>query len=110
MAIQYVQSVYSISKKLPDRERFNLSNQIERASTSIVLNIAEGSTGQTDPEQNRFLGLALRSYIETVACLDLIENQGYLKPEETNSIREQGHKLFVKISSLRKSLNGRGSK
>jgi four helix bundle protein len=47
MAIQYVQSVYSISKKLPDRERFNLSNQIERAATSIVLNIAEGSTDQT---------------------------------------------------------------
>jgi len=104
MAIQYVQSVYIISKKLPDRERFNLSNQFERAATSIVLNIAEGSTGQTDPEQNRFLGLALRSYLETVACLDLIENQGYLKPDETNSIRDQGHQLFIKLSSMRKAL------
>ena len=104
MAIQYVQSVYMISKKLPDRERFNLINQIERAATSIVLNIAEGSTGQSDPEQNRFLGLALRSYLETVACFDLIEKQGYLKPDETNSIRDQGHQLFIKLSSMRKAL------
>ena len=105
MAIQYVQSVYIISKKLPDRERFNLSNQVERAATSIVLNIAEGSTGQTDPEQNRFLGLALRSYLETIACFDLIEKQGYLKPDEINPTRDLGHNLFIKLSSMRKALS-----
>jgi four helix bundle protein len=72
LALAYVDAVYVLSSQLPERERFNLSSQIERASTSIVLNIAEGSTGQSDAEQNRFLGLALRSYLETIACLDLI--------------------------------------
>ncbi len=68
MALKYVDAIYDMSEKLPQRERFNLSSQVERAGTSIVLNIAEGSTGQTDAEQNRFLGLALRSYLETIAC------------------------------------------
>ena len=34
--------------------------------------IAEGSTGQTDAEQARFLGMAIRSLIETVACQHII--------------------------------------
>jgi four helix bundle protein len=108
LSLSYVQSVYDLCKKLPEPERYNLSSQIQRAATSITLNIAEGSTGQSDPEQHRFLGLALRSYLETVACLDLIENQGYLKQEETNSVRDLGHLLFIKLSAFRKALNSKG--
>jgi four helix bundle protein len=85
-------------------ERFNLSSQVEWAAASIVLNIAEGSTGQSNPEQNRFLGLALRSYLETIACFDLIEQRAYLSPDVLLPLREQGHQLFIKLSAFRKSL------
>ena len=61
LALGYVDEVYILSRQLPERERFNLCSQVERAATSIALNIAEGSTGQSDAEQNRFLGFALRS-------------------------------------------------
>ena len=44
LALDYLDSVYHLSKQLPDSERFNLRSQLERASTSIALNIAEGST------------------------------------------------------------------
>jgi four helix bundle protein len=108
LSLDYVNSIYTLSKQLPERERYNLANQMERAATSITLNIAEGSTGQSDPEQHRFLGLALRSYLETIACLDLIQNQGYITPEELEPIREQGHIIFIKLSAFRKSLNARG--
>ncbi len=104
LALGYVDAVYALSRQLPERERFNLSSQIERAATSIVLNVAEGSTGQTDAEQNRFLGLALRSYLETIACLDLIERRSYLSPENMTSLRNQGHQLFIKLSAFRKAL------
>ena len=104
LALKYVDAVYALSKKLPQSERFNLSSQIERAATSIVLNIAEGSTGQSDPEQKRFLGFALRSYLETIACFDLIEIHGYLVSEELKFLREQGHQLFIKLTAFRNSL------
>jgi four helix bundle protein len=104
MALAYTKSIYSLSIKLPDRERFNLISQIERAATSVVLNIAEGSTGQSNPEQKRFLGLAIRSYLETIACLDLIEQFEYLPTSETESIRDQGHQLFIKLNAFRKAL------
>ena len=72
LALDYVDGTYQMARELPGAERFNLCSQLERASTSIVLNIAEGSTGQSDAEQNRFLRLALRSYRETIACLNIM--------------------------------------
>jgi len=104
MALDYIDKVYACSRELPASEQFNLRGQLERAATSIALNIAEGSTGQTNAEQNRFLGLALRSYIETVACWDLIERRGYLQSEELAPARELGHHLFVKLQAFRRSL------
>ena len=104
LALRYVDVVYELSEKLPQRERFNLASQIERAATSIVLNIAEGSTVQTNPEQMRFLGFALRSYLETIACLDLIENRGYLPAGDLSSVRDQVHLVFIKLAAFRNSL------
>jgi len=75
---------------------------LRRGSPSI----AEGSTAQSDAEQHRFLGLALRSYLETIACLDLIERRSYLPAEALTSAREKGHPLFIKLAAFRKSLKG----
>ena len=106
LALEYVDAIYELSRRLPEAERFNLQSQSERAATSIVLNIAEGSTGQSDAEQNRFLGMALRSYLETIACLDIVERRGYLSSDVLVEVRELGHRLFVKLQALRRSLDG----
>ena len=95
LALDYVDAIYTLSAQLPDSEKFNLSSQIVRAATSIALNIAEGSTGQSDAEQNRFLGHAIRSYLETIACLDLIERRNYISQDTIMSVRQLGHELFV---------------
>jgi four helix bundle protein len=67
MAMEYVDMIYKNAETLPKNEEYNLKSQITRAATSIALNIAEGSTGQSDAEQHRCLGMALRSSVETVA-------------------------------------------
>jgi four helix bundle protein len=103
-ALGYVKAIYRIAQKLPEKEKYNLKSQISRAATSVVLNIAEGSTGQSDLEQKRFLGLSLRSYLETIACLDLIEQFEYLAVEEINDVRQQGHELFIKLIAFRRAL------
>ncbi len=72
ISLDYIDLVYVLADKLPESEKFNLKSQITRAAASVSMNIAEGSTGQSDLEQNRFLGLALRSLIETVACQRII--------------------------------------
>lgn len=43
------------------KEIYNLSLQLLRAIDFVALNISEGSIGQSNPEQNRFVGYAIRS-------------------------------------------------
>jgi len=104
ISLDYIDKIYDLIKKLPGEEKYNLSSQLVRAATSIALNIAEGSTGQSDKEQSRFLSLALRSYLETVACLDLIQRRNYISLENLKELRKTGRTLFYKITTFRKSL------
>jgi four helix bundle protein len=105
LALEYVNLIYEIADKLPAFEEYNLKSQIVRAGTGIALNIAEGSTSQTDPEQARFLGLAIRSLVETVACQHIIRQRGYLKdPKPLNKAYQFSQKLFAKLQAFRKNL------
>jgi four helix bundle protein len=105
MALEYLDEVYEIGKKLPETEKYNLRSQLERAATSIPLNIAEGSTSQSDAEQNRFLAMAMRSFLETVACFDIIERRNYIISNELSETRIFGHQLFISLQAFRKTLH-----
>jgi len=48
-----------------------LQDQLLRASSSVALNVAEGSGKRTSPEQRRFYGISLGSLRECQAILDL---------------------------------------
>ena len=109
LSLGYLDQVYEILELLPDYERFNLCSQIARAATSITLNIAEGSTGQSNKEQARFLGMAIRSYIETVACLDLIERRDYIPAIKLSLVRKTGRTLFSKTTKFKNALRNQES-
>jgi four helix bundle protein len=112
LALEYTDAIYDIAEQLPRSEEYNLKSQITRAATSIALNIAEGSTSQSDAEQARFLGFAIRSLIETVACQHMINRRRYLEDREPlrNAYQLSG-KLFAKLQAFRSSLTtGTGSR
>ncbi len=105
LALQYLDYIYTIAEKLPPSEDYNLKSQIIRAGTGITLNIAEGSTSQSDPEQARFLVIAIRSLVETVACQKVIRQRGYLRdPKPLEEAYQFGEKLFAKLQAFRNSL------
>ena len=106
LSLEYIDSIYKIGELLPRSEEYNLKSQIIRAATSISLNIAEGSTGQTDAEQARFLGMAIRSLIETVACQHLIRLRNYLADGFLlDKIYDQSQILARKLQSFRKAIS-----
>ena len=105
LSLEYSDLIYDVEERLPDKERFNLQSQIIRAATSISLNIAEGSTGQSDPDQNRFLGMALRSLIETVACQRLISRRNYVTDKALMELlNSKAQELAKRIHAFRKAL------
>ncbi len=106
MALDYIDIIYELSEKFPDSEKFNLKSQITRAATSIALNVAEGSTGQSDAEQNRFLGMAIRSLIETVACQRIIKRRNYISNVSLLEKSDVTAQLLAKrLHAFRKALS-----
>ena len=106
LSLAYIDTIYALAEKLPKSEEYNLKSQIIRAATSVSLNIAEGSTGQTNAEQARFLGMAIRSLIETVTCQQIIQRRGYLQEETLlNKAYEDSQTLARKLQAFRKSLS-----
>jgi four helix bundle protein len=93
-----------LAKKFPANERFSLVSQIKRAADSVVLNIAEGSTGQTKPEFKRFLNIALRSAIEVVACLYLAHKRKYIADDIYTKYYDEYEVLCKMITKLRDSM------
>lgn len=81
-AMELAEEIHELSKKFPKEELYNLTSQINRAADSIALNIAEGSISQTNPEQSRFLGYALRSIAEVVTCLYKAKRRKYVTENE----------------------------
>jgi len=97
--------VNQLTKSFPKEELFVLTSQIKRAADSVSLNIAEGSTGQSNAEFARFLGIALRSDIEVVGCIYLAKRRGYINDESFDFIYHLCEEILVVINSLRKSLH-----
>jgi four helix bundle protein len=63
-SIQLTVSVYKLTAKFPDAERFGLTSQLRRASVSIASNIAEGYGKSSKGEYLLFLGRARGSCAE----------------------------------------------
>ncbi len=93
-----------LARQFPKLELYSLASQIKRAADSVVLNIAEGSTGQTIPEFKRFLNIALRSAIEVVACLFLAEKRKYINNAEFHKYYIEYEVVCKMITKLRDSL------
>jgi four helix bundle protein len=94
----------SLAKSFPVEERYSLASQMKRAADSVVLNIAEGSTGQTVPEFKRFLAIALRSAIEVVACLYLAKSRKYISVENYQKQYDEYEILCKMITKLKSSI------
>jgi four helix bundle protein len=106
LAMEYLDDVYRLAENLPKEEMYNLRSQWIRAATSISLNIAEGSTGQTDSEQVRFLGYAIRSLIESTACFKIAQRRKYLSDNE-GRIENRTVTLIKKLQSFRNTVRGK---
>ena len=104
-SVDLATDVQALTKTFPKDELFILSAQIKRAADSVSLNIAEGSTGQSNAEFNKFLGYALRSDIEVVGCLYLARKRDLIKLDDFAKLYQQCEEILAMLNALRKTLN-----
>ena len=106
-ALEITVIIHNLTRSFPKEEMFILTSQIKRAADSIALNIAEGSTGNTDAEFNRFLQMANRSAIEVIACLHIANARNIITIEDFNKIYDEINSLIRSIQALKKSIKNK---
>ncbi len=90
--------------RFPKEEVYVLSSQLKRAEDSVSLNIAEGSTGQSNAEFARVLNYAIRSAIEVVSGLFLAKKRNLINEDEFKANYENIELLVKMLQSLKHSL------
>jgi four helix bundle protein len=103
-AVDLTANVHDLTRKFPREELYVLTSQMKRAADSIALNIAEGSTGQTDAEFKQFLGYAIRSTVEVIACLYLGRRRGLVSQQDFTRRYDQAVEILKMVQGLRNSL------
>jgi len=91
-AMDFDDHIHSLVKdSFPKDEKYILTPQIERAANSIILNIAEGCTGQS-------------SAIEVVSCLFIARIRTYISEEVFKNSYQECEALTKMITGLRNSI------
>ena len=93
----FVVSVYKITCKFPEEERFGLTSQFRRASVSIEANIAEGYKKLSKADKLRFFNISQGSIEECRDYLLLSRDLEYIT--ET-----QFDELYVKLEDASRLL------
>lgn len=74
----------------------SIYGQLDRASTSIPLNIAEGNGKFTPADRCRFFDIARGSALECAACLDVLVAKKLIQ----QSVADEGKSQLVEIVSM----------
>lgn len=97
--------IYQITLRPPFNHDFGLSDQIRRASASIMANIAEGFDCESKVEQSRFLGYARRSAVEVQSLLYVAIDAGYIQQEVFNVHYQQADKTKALVGGFKRSVD-----
>lgn len=102
-ALNFVDSVYDITKSFPKNEMYGLASQYKRAASSIALNISEGH-GDTNAQFNRYLNIAKNSIKECVTCSSIARRQKFISDDIDEESRIKLEELAKMISGFKRKL------
>jgi four helix bundle protein len=102
--------VYQISRKDPFRKDFGLTGQIQRASITVMANIAEGFDRQSDKEFIHYLNIASSSASEIQSHLYAALDLAYIKEDQFKILYDQTTKVKKLINGFIAYLKGKRPK
>jgi len=96
--------IYAITRHAPFAKDYGLSNQIQRASVSIMANITEGFERGNRGEFHQFLSVAKASCAEVRSHLYVAVDAGYLAPDRFSELLALAEEVGRIIGGLRSSV------
>ena len=100
-AMELVEEVYLLMKKLPDDEKFGLISQIKRSSVSIPSSIAEGAGRNSKKEFIYFLSVSNGSTTELETQLILVYRLNFAKKNKIESLLDK----CIEIKKMNYAMN-----
>ena len=107
LGMDIVHEVYKLIRKFPKDELFALTDQLKRAATSIVLNIAEGSGQPTTKGFAVYLYRAKSSALECVTCYKIALQENFVSSSETENLKMLLQEEYFKLIALEKSIRNK---
>ena len=92
--------IFEIVKKLPVEEKYRIKGQIERSSSSVGANIAEGYTSYYFQDKIKCLYIARKEAGETQNHLRALEAKKYLNPENSDRLVSEYQGLIRGINAF----------
>ncbi|KKR19847.1 MAG: hypothetical protein UT48_C0028G0001 [Parcubacteria group bacterium GW2011_GWE2_39_37] len=106
------QSAKTLYKKIlvltEEIKNYSFKDQIQRASLSVVLNIAEGSAKKSDKDFARFIQTSLGSISEVVACLDILREVKSTKSKNCDVLISEYEEVAKQLGGFIKKLHSDG--
>jgi four helix bundle protein len=99
-ALHFVAWAEAVIESLP--AKIAAKDQLDRASTSVVLNIAEGNGKRSRADRCRYLDSARGSALECAACLDVLSARKKIDPSKS----AEGKALLLGAVSMISGLIG----
>jgi four helix bundle protein len=104
-AVDFADKVISLAEEIQtDRKHFRLIEQLESASTSVALNIAEGKGRYSKKEFIQFLYIARASLYETITLLMIFSRKKWISDMQIDEIKVFGDQIGKMLSSLINSI------
>jgi four helix bundle protein len=105
-ARQLVKRIYQVTSEGDFAQDYGLKDQITRASVSIISNIAEGFSRQTDKEFIQYLHVAKGSASEVQSQLYVALDLGYISKDAFKELYELSQETIRLISGFVRYLKG----
>ena len=102
--------IYQITTRDPFKKDFGLTGQIQRASITVMANIAEGFDRQSDKEFIHYLNIASSSASEIQSDLYAALDLAYIREEKFKTLYDQTTKVKKLINGFIAYLKGKRPK
>jgi len=98
----------SVAKRMPEligslpRGNYYLEDQLKRALSSTLLNLAEGNGRKSQKDRNRFFDIFLGSIAEVASIIDILSAYGYISAKYQEELKTLLRRAYAMIINMKK--------
>jgi len=100
MSLDFVRSIYELTGNFPKNEMFGITNQLRRASVSVISNIAEGASRKSPVERKRFFEISRSSLVEIDTQLEIAMTLRLAPFDKIKELDRSMNEIFAMTTSL----------